>query len=225
MNELTSVPSKQKNQNLLANRLFMFIPVLFLLRGKVSNNPQSTNFFEPINNLVSSLNIENIFTSLNAKTIEKNIHTIKKIGPYLPEHVIPTVNSLVLTFEKVNRALSLVDFFSTARDYSPISPVSINNNREKIGNVINILSNELPEEKGKQIRPIIDMVTNIDKLKGVISAVSSLANSSDQPTNSIDTLIEVVSPLLGGKNIDKEKIKEMIGMMEMIKILNSDDDE
>ncbi|MTI49838.1 MAG: hypothetical protein FH761_18560 [Firmicutes bacterium] len=243
MSEKALVPSKENKSILQNNFIILLLPLLLLFIEKDSKNSPFKNILEPINNTIKSLDLNNTFKSLNLnntfkslnlenisktfdpRTIAPKIEVLKKVGPYLPENHIPTVNNLVLTFEKVNRIMSLVDFVSTSNSYEPIYSAEVTSNKERLANIINVLKDEIPDDKAKTIRPILDIVTNTDKVKSVVNVASSVLNPSKKSQFSIEDIIELALPFLeGNKNFNKDKVKEVMGMVEMLKLLNDDDD-
>lgn len=227
MNELPVEYSKEisnhKKPSLLDNKFLILIPIFLLLTSKTKSGSPIKGMSDSVSEFINSLTFDKIAKLINPRKIQSNVDTIKKIGPYLPETYVDPLNSIILTFEKVNRAMSLMEFISSSRPYDPIIPVATEGNKDRINKILNVVKEELPEERSKDVKPMIELVTNIDKIKGASSVITSFLDPSKKSTGSLDDLIDLILPLLGKYNIDKSKIKEMLGMMEMLKVLNEDD--
>lgn len=226
--------SNQRKPGLLDNKFLLVIPaLLFLTTIKPSGVSKNTsggpikNLTDSVSEFMNSLNLDKIIKSINPKRIQSNVATIRKIGPYLPETYVVPLNKVILTFDKVSRAMSLMEFISSSRPYDPIIPVATADNREKFNKILNVIKEDLPRERSKDLKPMLDVITNIDKIRGATNVITSLLNPtknlSEKLSGSLEDLIDLALPLLGMKNIDKSKIKEVIGMIEMIKVLNEDD--
>ena len=222
--------------NSLDNKFLVFIPLYLLLTNKniggasVKNLSDSfgvsvKNISDSISKFMDSITFDKIVKLMDPKKIHKNMSIIKKVGPYLPQTYIQPLNKVILTFEKVNRAMSLMDFISSSKPFDPIIPAATASNRERFNKILTAVKDELPDSRSKDLKPMIEVITNIDKIKGATNVITSLIDPSKKTTDSgsLEDLIDLILPLLGKKNIDKSKIKELVGMVEMLKVLNEDD--
>lgn len=224
MSEEALVPLEQRKTNFPSAKLFMFIPILFLLKDKNSKTNPLQSITEPLDNIINSLNAESLSKALNPQNIEPKIATLKKIGPYMPESSFPMINKIVLTFEKINKVISLADFISTSNSFEPIQSLEIKDTKDRINKIINVLKDELPEDTATTVKPMLDLVTNIDKVKGILNAITSLTKKDSITNAPLEDIVDLVLPFLGeSKKINKDKIKEMVSMFEMMKILNDED--
>lgn len=233
--------SNQNKSGLLDNKFLLAIPALLFLSTlnpsggliKASGTPKNTssgilkNLTKSISDLINFLPIDKITKLIDPKRIQSNVATIRKIGPYLPETYVAPLNNIILTFDKVNRAMSLMEFIASSRPYDPIIPVATADSREKFTKILNVIKEDLPKERSKDIKPILDIVTNIDKIRGATNVITSLLNPSknlsEKISGSLEDILDLALPILGIKNVNKSKIKEMIGMFEMLRVLNEDD--
>lgn len=231
MSDNALIPFKQDIpflQTLQDNKFLLFIPLLFLLKD--NNSAKSSSFtysLEPITDFVKQLNLDSILKVFNPRNVASKMNTLKKIGPYLPESSIPTINKVILSFEKINRVMSLMDFISTANSFQPISPVKTIDSKERMNMILNALKEEIPSGQAKTIGPIIDIITNADRIKGVFNLLTGFLSPSRKAkgsTGTLENVLELVLPLLG-KGMTKDKVKEIMGMIEMFKLLNEDDDD
>jgi len=141
MNELTITPDTPSKPNLLDNKLIMLLPLLFVFKGLVQNNEISLSSISPqinidLNSLRELLTLDN----LNSK-----ISTLKKVGPFLPEPTINTLNKALLTYEKVSRIVELVEFLNTSKSFNPISPVKTTGSKDMINQVFMAIEDDLPD--------------------------------------------------------------------------------
>jgi len=219
MNELTITPDTPSKPNLLDNKLIMLLPLLFVFKGLVQNNEISLSSISPqinidLNSLRELLTLDN----LNSK-----ISTLKKVGPFLPEPTINTLNKALLTYEKVSRIVELVEFLNTSKSFNPISPVKTTGSKDMINQVFMAIEDDLPDDKLKVVKPAIDIITNFDKYVGMINMVSSLlSNTNGKSENKVEDLMDIAKPLLGGdEDKSNDKMKDMMQMVEILNILST----
>jgi len=219
MNELTITPDTPSKPNLLDNKLIMLLPLLFVFKGLVQNNEISLSSISPqinidLNSLRELLTLDN----LNSK-----ISTLKKVGPFLPEPTISTLNKALLTYEKVSRIVELVEFLNTNKSFNPISPVKTTGSKDMINQVFMAIEDDLPDDKLKIVKPAIDIITNFDKYVGMINMVSSLlSNTNGKSESKVEDLMDIAKPLLGGdEDKSNDKMKDMMQMVEILNILSA----
>ncbi|WP_425447077.1 hypothetical protein [Dethiothermospora halolimnae] len=217
MNEIKKMAPKQKKSGPLSTNTLPLLMLPLLFMGPRFNN--ITQLSKSIQSISNNINLSNI------DDLEKKVNTIKKVGPYLPEEMIANTNKLVSGFEKIVKIQKLIRVINDNNDFTPIEPISTSNSKERFSKIFNIIVEDSSNEQLKNIKPMVDMVTNIDKFKGLIDGISSLTGSSKKEVN-FEEMIEAIIPLLGDNaNINKDKIKEMVGMMELFKALNNDENE
>lgn len=216
MNELTSVPSKKPtsnpfNKNIILLFLFL-IPILKPILKKSSIEKKSMN---------------NFLTSISSSDFQEKVDIIKKAGPYLPESIINIINLFVPLYEKVAKVMGLVNFMKNTNSFTPIVPEKNLNNKERINKVMSLVEKELPEDKTKQVKPLMELMGNMDKLKTIMNMVSNMTNTEKKSENQMENIFNLLGPLLGGKDgkDDKnmDKMKEMFKMVELLNVLNTSD--
>ncbi|WP_416197613.1 MAG: DUF5667 domain-containing protein [Sporanaerobacter sp.] len=162
--------------------------------------------------------------SLDLKNLDidntyKKINILKKIGPYFPEEIIPILNKSLFLTEKIVKICEVADFVSTNNYYQEINSARIDNNKEKFNYIISTLKQEIPEEKIKSMDYPMNIILNYDKYKYMMNIISIII-SNPQSLNDPNELLKASESLMDGmKENEKEKIKDMMKMFELMKAL------
>lgn len=176
------------------------------------------------NNKLTRLNFENSYLSnmeIDRKYTLEKIKIIKEIGPYLPMQYIPLINKSVLITEKIVKITELAEFMKESDHDIIKEAIEINNNKDRLNKIINVIQKEATKSEVKNMGTILDLIVNIDKYKNMMTILSSVMNTGDLPKDP-SKLIDIIAPLINtDDNADKEKIKEMNKMMEIFKLLNT----
>ncbi|HEY8362058.1 MAG TPA: hypothetical protein VIK77_04165 [Tissierellaceae bacterium] len=193
------------DNNLLLIFIFM---LLYSQRINEFNGLKSFSYY------IRSIRIEPKYT------LEK-IKLLKKIGPYFPEEYIPTINRAILFTERMIKFNELVSFMKNDEQYIK-EALPIKDNRERISKIFNIVQKELSKNDYNNLGMMLDLIVNMDKYKNFISMFNSLKSQEDikEPSQ----LINLLGPALGIDVKDKEKLKDINKMMEIIKVLNAKKD-
>lgn len=182
--------------------------------SKIKKTSLDNSLFDSIGDVVNSLTLEDI---------SKSVETLEKIGPYLPEPYVEKVNSLVFNFEKMSKVNELVSFISKKTPKpSDVSTQDISS-KERFNKILLTLKDDMPEEKIKNIRPIIDIVANFDKYKSMIGMISAMNSPSEKSEDKMDSMIKMVMPLLGQNEESNDKMKDMMQIFKTIASSSSDD--
>ena len=160
--------------------------------------------------------ISNIANSLTIDDITHSVETLEKIGPYLPEPYVEKVSSLVHNFEKINKFNELATFLSSEPPESSNVTVQNVSSKENFNKILLTLKDDMPEEKIKNIRPIIDIVANFDKYKGMIGMVSAMNSQSEKSEDKMENMMNMVMPLLGQNEESTNKMKDMMQIFKTI---------
>ncbi|SHI12064.1 hypothetical protein [Sporanaerobacter acetigenes] len=162
-----------------------------------------------------SLNVNNLDID---NTYEK-INILRKIGPYFPEEIIPILNKSLLLTEKIVKIYEVKDFVSTNNYYQKINSAKINDNKERFNYIISTLREEIPEEEIKAMGYPMNMILNYDKYKYIMNIISIII-SNPQSLNNPNELLKASESLMDGmKENEKEKVKDMMKMFELMKAL------
>lgn len=162
--------------------------------------------------------------SLDLKNLDidntyKKINILKKIGPYFPEEIIPILNKSLFLTEKIVKICEVADFVSTNNYYQEINSARIDNNKERFNYIISTLKQEIPEEKIKSMDYPMNIILNYDKYKYMMNIISIII-SNPQSLNDPNELLKASESLMDGmKENEKEKIKDMMKMFELMKAL------
>lgn len=160
--------------------------------------------------------INDISNSLTLEDISSSIETLEKIGPYLPEPYVGKVNSLVFNFEKIKKANELVSFMSKETPQELDVNAQNISSKEKFNKILLTLKDDIPQEKIKNIRPIIDIVANFDKYKGMLSMISIMNNQSEKSEDKIDNMMNMMLPILGQNEESTNKMKDILEVFKNI---------
>ena len=169
--------------------------------------------------------ITDTFTSLTIEDINQSVNTLEKIGPYLPEPYVEKISSLVFNFEKINKINELVSFISKEKPKPPNVSTQNISSKERFNKILLTLKDDMPEEKIKNIRPIIDIVANFDKYKGMIGMISAMNSPSGKSEDKMDNMIKMVMPLLGQNEESTEKMNDMMQIFKTIASSSSENSE
>ena len=153
-------------------------------------------------------------------TIEK-VKIMKKIGPYFPEEFIPALNKSLILTEKIIRVYELIEFMQITEAKYIKEPIPVENNRERISHIINTIQKEIPKEDMKNMGMTMEMVVNIDKYKKMFTILNSVMSNPDS-LNDPNKMLSLIEPLLQGKDEkEKEKLKDMAKMLEIMNTLDT----
>ncbi|WP_069649167.1 hypothetical protein [Caloranaerobacter ferrireducens] len=208
MNKLQISTPKQINISPLNNKLLLFAALIFV--------PRLIN---------QGFSLQNLLKTSILNNLDKKIYILKKVGPYLPEQIVGTLNIFIINLEKINRIMGLYEFITKGKTFEPITPVTNITPKERINKIFLSLQEEIPDDKLPTIKPMLDLMVNIDKFKPIISTLSKITSANDKSEIKIDDMIDIIKPMLGdeeAKNIDK--MKDMFQMMELLNVLNSNDE-
>ena len=192
------------------NKILIFLFLLVL--GK--NQETESTALHSLGNFVNTLEVDPEYTA-------EKIKVVKKVGAYFPEHYIPLINKSILFTERLIKINELANFMKND-EYAYIKePISVNNNKERISKVVNVIQNEVPKTEVKNLGMMMDLIINMDKYKQMFSMLTSVMGNQDalkDPTQ----LIGMLAPIMGGDGQQSgDKMKEMSKMMEIMKALNA----
>ena len=153
-------------------------------------------------------------------TLEK-IKLLKKIGPYFPEEYIPTINRSILLTERIIKINELASFMKYDEYQYLKSPIPIKDNKERISKILNIVQREVSKSENNNFGMVMDLIVNMDKYKNLLSMLNSV-KSNEEGLKDPSQLLNIFGPIIGiDINKDKDKLKDINRMMEIIKTLNS----
>jgi hypothetical protein len=163
--------------------------------------------------------IENF--EVDVKYTGEKVNVVKKIGPYFPDEYRPTLNKSIMLTEKILKLYEVVDFMKLNDVEYITQSIPVNNNRERLNRIVNTIQQEFPKEEVKNLGTAMDLILNMDKYKTMFNLLNTVMSSQDSLKDT-NQLIKLVEPLMDGKNPkEKEKLKEMSKMLEIMKILDT----
>lgn len=214
MNELS--PSIEKRvKNLLDNPLLLIflIPILKNILSKEKGN-------------VFNLDLKNL-SRVNLTKILDKVDIIIKIAPYLPQDFIHTINKYLPMYDRISKAFIVMEFFQRTSTVSPIVVANELNPKEKTNRVSYILKEELPQTEYQKINPYISIATNLDMYKGILKVLTNL-NSSDNESDGLDNIIDLIGPLLAqsgeNKGSGENKTNDINKLLGLLDIFSDDED-
>ncbi|NLW23040.1 MAG: hypothetical protein GXY88_07295 [Tissierellia bacterium] len=183
--------------------LFLF---LLLMKNKDNKNHMAISTGGPID-----INIPH--------TLEK-IRVVKKIAPYLPEELLPSINKALVVTEKFIKLYEAMEFVQHSDDYFIKERVKIESNKERLNYIANAIQEEISKGNLKHTSKTFETILNLDKYNKMLTIISSIMANPDS-FNNPDGILKVLEPLLPGKEEEKKKkIKDMANMLEIIKRLD-----
>ena len=207
------------------NNFLIFIPLLLIGSNALSNSNSSSSSNVKKNSLDTPIIdiIGNIANTLTIDDINTSVGTLEKIGPYLPEPYVDKVNSFVYNFEKVNKVNELITFLTSTAPKSADVNTQSTSSKERFNKILLTLKDDMPEEKIKNIRPIIDIVANFDKYKGMIGMISAMSSPSDKSEDKMEGMMNMIMPMLGQNEESAGKMKDMMQVFKVLVNNNSNE--
>lgn len=201
----------QKNiHEIDTNKILMLFAFVFIF-NKFKNDDGIKKFDFKLNLGLDSLDIK--------KTNEK-MKVLRKVGPYFPKDIAQILNKALLTTEKIVRLYSVMDFIKTNNSFQTISSVDVSD-KERVNYILSTIKTDIPNEEIKSIVPLIDIVVNLDTYKNLLSTLFSVLGNT-QSSNGPKDISKIIESFMDGKNDkDKEKMKDMMKMVELLKALNT----
>jgi len=194
----------------LDNSLLLIILLIILRSSRINEFGGLKSFSD----YLRSLKIEPDYT------LEK-IKLLKKIGPYFPEEYIPTINRSILLTERIIKINELASFMKYDEYQYLKSPIPIKDNKERISKILNIVQREVSKSENNNLGMVMDLIVNMDKYKNLLSMLNSV-KSNEEGLKDPSQLLNIFGPIIGiDINKDKDKLKDINRMMEIIKTLNS----
>lgn len=192
------------------NSLLLIILLIILRSSRINEFGGLKSFSD----YLRSLKIEPDYT------LEK-IKLLKKIGPYFPEEYIPTINRSILLTERIIKINELASFMKYDEYQYLKSPIPIKDNKERISKILNIVQREVSKSENNNLGMVMDLIVNMDKYKNLLSMLNSV-KSNEEGLKDPSQLLNIFGPIIGiDINKDKDKLKDINRMMEIIKTLNS----
>ncbi len=192
------------------NSLLLIILLIILRSSRINEFGGLKSFSD----YLRSLKIEPDYT------LEK-IKLLKKIGPYFPEEYIPTINRSILLTERIIKINELASFMKYDEYQYIKSPIPIKDNKERISKILNIVQREVSKSENNNLGMVMDLIVNMDKYKNLLSMLNSV-KSNEEGLKDPSQLLNIFGPIIGiDINKDKDKLKDINRMMEIIKTLNS----
>lgn len=192
------------------NSLLLIILLIILRSSRINEFGGLKSFSD----YLRSLKIEPDYT------LEK-IKLLKKIGPYFPEEYIPTINRSILLTERIIKINELASFMKYDEYQYIKSPIPIKDNKERISKILNIVQREVSKSENNNFGMVMDLIVNMDKYKNLLSMLNSV-KSNEEGLKDPSQLLNIFGPIIGiDINKDKDKLKDINRMMEIIKTLNS----
>lgn len=192
------------------NSLLLIILLIILRSSRINEFGGLKSFSD----YLRSLKIEPDYT------LEK-IKLLKKIGPYFPEEYIPTINRSILLTERIIKINELASFMKYDEYQYLKSPIPIKDNKERISKILNIVQREVSKSENNNFGMVMDLIVNMDKYKNLLSMLNSV-KSNEEGLKDPSQLLNIFGPIIGiDINKDKDKLKDINRMMEIIKTLNS----
>lgn len=199
-----------KGGMVLDNYILFFIFILIFINNK--ENLIKEAMMSTYENLANTLDIE--------RTYEK-LDTLRKIGPYFPEWIVPILNKSILITEKIIKTFELFEFMQMSNSNVQIIHSDLDNNKERFNQIVSTLRKEIPEERLNEKGTLMNIILNYDKYKLMLVLISQIM-SNPQKLNDSEQLSQLMNSIFKEKyGEDEKKMKELLKMVEIIKVLDT----
>ncbi|HSH36417.1 hypothetical protein [Schnuerera sp.] len=153
-------------------------------------------------------------------TMEK-IQILKKIGPYFPEEILPSINKALMITEKLISLHQTMEFLQTSETNYIQETIPVENNQERLSYIAQTIKKEFPKEEIDKTGTVVEMILTMDKFNKLFLILNSIMTNPDSlkdPSN----IINLMEPLMDDKDEkEKKKIKDMTKMLEIMKTLDT----
>lgn len=186
-------------------------PILLILIYLLNNNIElnSINSLHTIKNYFNTLEVDSRYT-------KEKIQIAKKIVPLLPVEYLTTFNKSIFITERIIKILELVEFLQlsdvdnlTALDLEP---------KERIQKIVSTVQEEIQSSKLENLGIVLDLILNMEKYKKLLSTFSNIKSKNNSDKGNIMNLVDIL--MEGSNEKDKEKVKEMSKMFDLLKLLD-----
>lgn len=197
-----------KGGMVLDNYILFFIVILLFNKKESSIKEVLMNTYE---NLTNTLDVEGTYEKLG---------TLRKIGPYFPEWIVPILNKSILITEKIIKTFELFEFMQMSNSNVQIVHKDLENNKERFNQIISTLRKEVPEEKLNEKGTLMNIILNYDKYKLMLVLMNQIM-SNPQKLNDPEQLSQLMNSTFKEKfGEDEKKMKELLRMIDIIKVLD-----
>lgn len=177
-----------------------------------------------INRKKDTVNLwENKFTKMDLDipyTIEK-IQIMKKIGPYFPEEILPSVNKALMITEKLIKFYEAMEFIQISGVNYIQNTIPVENNQERLSYIANTIKREFSKEEINRMGAAIETILTMDKFNKLFQILNSILTNPDHLSDPA-SIINFMEPLMEGKGEkEKKQLRDMTKMLEIMKTLDS----
>ena len=200
----------------------VLILLLFVLNKKNENRTLDIPMDKGDNILDTRLDTSvNKTISLNIPYTAEKVRIMKKIGPYFPEEFLPVLNKSLTITEKIITLYETMEFMQVSEANYVKEVIPVENSKERLSYIINTIQKEIPKEEIKNMGMAMGMILNIDKYKKMLTVLNSIM-SDPESLNDPTKMLSLIEPFMQGKDEkEKEKLKDMAKMLEIMKTLDT----
>lgn len=183
--------------------------LLYLLTNESDLKPQDS--LHTIKNYLTTVEINSNYT-------QEKINIAKKVGPLLPvEYGVPFNKSILIT-QKVIKIMELIDFLKTS-EMPQLTELDLDP-KVRLQKIVLTVQEEVNSSKIENLGLVLDLLINMDKYKKMFTTFNTLMNTKN-PLSDTNSIMNILETFMGGSSEkDKEKIKEMSKMMDLLKVLD-----
>ena len=158
--------------------------------------------------------------SFSASHTKEKIRITKKIGPYFPEEVLPALNKSLIITEKIVKLQETIDFMKLPEDNYIKEAIVVDNPKQRLSYIMNTIRKEVPKQEVQDMGIIMEVILNVDRYKKILNILNSILSNPDI-LNDPKQMVILIEPFMEGKTKEeKEKLKDMINMLEIMKSLD-----
>lgn len=156
---------------------------------------------------------------INPNYTEEKITLARKIAPLMPVEYINPINRSISITESLMRIMELRAYMNTSTTSAQMSPIPIENNKERISKIISVIQEEVPRSNMNNIGPVLELIVNMDKYKRMFDIFNTLMKNQNINKDA-DKLIKMVEPMMKSNNpaggdgtLDIEKIMNVMNLL------------
>lgn len=165
--------------------------------------------------------MENKNINFSASYTKEKIRIVKEIGPYFPEEVLPALNKSLIITEKIVKLHETIEFMKLPEDNYITESIPVNSSKQRLSYIVNTIRKEVPKQEVQDLGMVMEVILNIDKYKMILNILNSILSNPDM-LNDPTKMVTLIEPFMEGKdNKEKEKLKDMIKMLEIMKSLDN----
>ncbi|TJX13858.1 hypothetical protein E9840_07795 [Tissierella creatinini] len=192
----------------------MDTPLLLLILLLVQNENLDI-FNQPLHSLNEYLNT----IEINPEYTQTKLKIARKIYPLLPSEYAYPMRKSVSIVEKTMHVIETADYLKTF-DTESITPLEIKP-RERIQKITSLVQDEVRSSKVKNLGMVLDLIVNMDRYKKILSTYTQISRNKNILSDKESLLSLMETFMEGSSEKEKEGLKDINKMLDIMKLLNT----